>query len=266
MGYMGRGSSSSGGNNSSDNSHSSSRGNGIGLTSLFVSGMLYSSDEDYDERRRREEYYNDPRNRLFVIAQVISFVVIIIILALSYLYSYKSPIIDPIASLKSNVLNIHTISIFGLLVSTMLTNYFSKDRNALIKRLFFILILAVLVLMISLVVKLDMNTKYTEEKFSQIYVEEYANKDSIIREDYKEDIMSVAFGSGLANNKEYFVKECVKLYNLFNIKTYILIGLNLLLIVLEVHQISKAIKLKKKKDEIDLENKVLFDDVQNVKY
>lgn len=259
MGYMGRGRSSSGGNNSSDNSHSSSRGNGIGLTSLFVSGMLYSSDEDYDERRRREEYYNDPRNRLFVIAQVISFVVIIIILALSYLYSYKSPIIDPIETLKSNVLNIHTASIFGLVLATMLTNYFSKDRNALIKRLFFILMLAVLVLMASLIVKLDMNTKYTEEKFTQIYDEEFADKKSIYKED---NIMTFA----PVDDRAYFIKECVKLYNLFNIKTYILIVLNVVLIGIEINQVSKAIKLKKKKDEIDLENKVLFDDVQNVKY
>ena len=51
--------------------------------------------------------------------------------------------------------------------------------------------------------------------------------------------------------KEYYIDECVKLYDIFKAKTYGILGLHLLLNVLLIYQISKVIKIKSKKERLN---------------
>lgn len=58
----------------------------------------------------------------------------------------------------------------------------------------------------------------------------------------------------------------MKLYNIFEIKTYGILGIHLLLNILFIYQISKVLKLRDKKDKINKDDLVLLDEEQHVKY
>ena len=69
----------------------------------------------------------------------------------------------------------------------------------------------------------------------------------------------------LKTEREYFVDECVKLYNIFNIKTYGIIILNVLLVALLIYQVLKISGMQDKKDRLEKDDAVLFDEEEDVK-
>lgn len=72
-------------------------------------------------------------------------------------------------------------------------------------------------------------------------------------------------GISLKTEKEYYIDECMKLYNIFKIKSYGTLGLHGILIGLLLYQMLKVQKIKNKKDKLDKDDLVLFDEEQNVK-
>ena len=51
----------------------------------------------------------------------------------------------------------------------------------------------------------------------------------------------------MKTEKEYYIDECVKAYNIFSIRMYVLVGINVLLIILLIYQIFKASKIQEKR-------------------
>lgn len=60
--------------------------------------------------------------------------------------------------------------------------------------------------------------------------------------------------------KEYYFDECAKAYNIFSIRTYGIIEINILLIILLIYQISKVSKIQEKRDSLSKDNANLFDE------
>ena len=203
-----------------------------------------------------------PLDNTYVIFQMIVTIIIFTTAGITFLYTYKPSIIDPIESTKKILINTYIIITLALLVLTILANYFSKDKNALIKRLIVILLLSVITILVFLGIKANMNSTYTKNKFEQIYNQEYSEQNSD-----SESKIVVSIGEiKIKSEKEYYIDECVKAYNIFSIRMYGIIGLNVLLIILLIYQIPKVSRIQEKRDKLSKDDEILFDEEENVKF
>lgn len=203
-----------------------------------------------------------PLDNTYVIFQMIVTIIIFVTAGITFLSTYKPSIIDPIESTKKILINTYIVITLVLLVLTILANYFSKDKNALIKRLIVILLLSVITILVFLGIKANMNSTYTKNKFEQIYNQEYSEQNSD-----SESKIVVSIGEiKIKSEKEYYIDECVKAYNIFSIRMYGIIGLNVLLIILLIYQIPKVSRIQEKRDKLSKDDEILFDEEENVKF
>ena len=203
-----------------------------------------------------------PLDNTYVIFQMIVTIIIFTTAGITFLYTYKPSIIDPIENTKRILINTYILITLALLVLTILANYFSKDKNALIKRLIVILSLSVITILVFLGIKANMNSTYTKNKFEQIYNQEYSEQNSD-----SESKIVVSIGEiKIKSEKEYYIDECVKAYNIFSIRMYGIIGLNVLLIILLIYQIPKVSRIQEKRDKLSKDDEILFDEEENVKF
>ncbi len=248
MAYMGRGGFSTlgGGRGSNDNNNNDNRNN---------------ERMNYDSGFFRMYYYI-PLDNTYVIFQMIAAIIIFIIAGITFLATYKPSVIDPIENIKRIVMNTHIILILALLTLTLLANYFSKDKNALIKRLIVILLLSIITMLVFLGIKANMDSTYNKNEFEQIYEQEYSGTNS----DTKSKIDIGLTGMKIKSEKEYYIDESIKAYNIFSIRMYGVIGLNILLIVLLIYQIFKVSKIQEKRDRLNKDDAILFDQEENIKF
>ena len=203
-----------------------------------------------------------PLDNTYVIFQMIVTIIIFITAGITFLSTYKPSIIDPIENTKKILINTYILITLALLVLTILANYFSKDKNALIKRLIVILSLSVITILVFLGIKANMDLTYTKNKFEQIYNQEYSGQTS-----NSESKIVVSIGEiKIKSEKEYYIDECVKAYNIFSIRMYGIIGLNVLLIILLIYQIPKVSRIQEKRDKLSKDDEILFDEEENVKF
>ncbi len=189
-------------------------------------------------------------------------IIIFITAGITFLSTYKPSIIDPIENTKRILINTYILITLALLVLTILANYFSKDKNALIKRLIVILSLSVITILVFFGIKANMDSTYTKNKFEQIYNQEYSGQTS-----NSESKIVVSIGEiKIKSEKEYYIDECVKAYNIFSIRMYGIIGLNVLLIILLIYQIPKVSRIQEKRDKLSKDDEILFDEEENVKF
>ena len=95
------------------------------------------------------------------------------------------------------------------------------------------------------------------EFYDEKYVEEKSNVKSRI------DIGLT--GAKLKSDREYYVDKCIEAYNVFSIKMYGLMILNAFLIVLLIYQISKVSKIEEKRNRLNKDDAILYDEEENVK-
>ena len=206
-------------------------------------------------------YYFVPLDNTYVIFQMIATFIILIVGGIAYLTTYDSPIIDPIEDTKNIIMNSHTIIVLALLIITLLVNHLSKDKRALVNRLLVILLITIITLIAFFGIKINMNSTYTNSKFEQIYEEEYKTEES-----KNKKRIDIGFtGVNIKEEKEYFIDECVKMYNIFNIKTYGIIIVNTLLVALLGYQINKVSKIQDKRDRLSRDDAILYDEEEDVK-
>ena len=207
-------------------------------------------------------HYYIPLDNTYVLFQMLVTFIILITIGAVFLFKYKPSIVDPIADMKRTIINIYVIVNVVLLAFILIANPLSKNKNTLIKRLFVLLIISIITFLIFGGIKINLNTMYNKNKFEQIYLQEYG--ESISNAKAKVDL-SLSTGMKIKTEKEYYVDECLKAYNVFSIRMYILTGMNLLLITLLIYQIHKVSKIKEKLDKLSKDDAVLFDEEENVK-
>ena len=210
----------------------------------------------------RRYYYYIPLDNTYVIMQIIIAMIFLIIGGIAYLATYKSTIVDPIENTKNLYMNTYSIINIILLAVTLITNFFSKNKIQLLNRLTGILIISILVMLVFFGIKLNMDMTYDEIRFKQFYTEQnIENKDND-----KTKIDVGLTGVSVKTNEEYYIDECIKLYNIFKIKSYSIIGLNVLIIILLIYQISRISKIQDKKERLSKDDLILFDEEENVKF
>lgn len=249
MAYMGRGGFSSFGGGLGG-------GHGLDNNDNRHNGRMY-----YRGRLIRMYYYI-PLDNTYVIFQMIAAIIIFIIAGITFLTTYKPSVIDPLEETKRIIVNTYIIIDLALVSIILLANYFSKNKNTLIKRLIVILLVAIVTILIFFGIKANLNSTYTESKFEQIYTQENGEKTTDIKSKF-----DVGFtGVKMKTEKEYYIDECVKAYNVFSIRMYVLVGINVLLIILLIYQIFKASKIQEKRDRLSKDDAILFDEEENMKF
>lgn len=199
-------------------------------------------------------YYYIPVDNTYVIFQIIVAIIIFAVAGITFLTTYKPAVIDPIENIKRIILNTYIILLLVLVSITILLNYFSKDKNALIKRLIAVLALSTITLVVLCGIKLKLDSTYTESKFESIYREKNGKQTSDIKTKFNVGLTSMQ----MKTEKEYYVDECVNAYNVFTIRMYGIMGLNILLIILLLYQISKISKIQGKRDKLSKDDEILF--------
>lgn len=186
---------------------------------------------------------------------------IIIIGIIIYLITYKAKIIDPIESIKKTYISISCITICVLLMITLLVTIFSKNKKSLLKRSVVLFSIALVTTMIIIGIRINMDNKYSKAKFEQIYDEQNID-DSGEKTRIKISITEIGFIS----ERDYFIEECVKIYKMFQTKTYGIFALYIMLDILLIYQVVKVLKIKENLDKIAKDDIVLFDEEENIKF
>lgn len=210
----------------------------------------------------RRAYYYIPLDNTYVIMQIIVTFIILIVGVIAFLTTYKSTIVDPIEGTKKLFINIHLIILGIFLTITLIVNLFSKSKESLLKRLLIVSGLSVVIMLIFCGIKLNLDVTYTESKFEQFYLER--NTDESSSEKNRIDLGIT--GVSVKTEKEYYIDECMKLYNIFKIKSYGTLGLHMLLNILLIYQIIRVQDIQNKRKKIDKDDLILFDEEQNVKF
>ncbi len=247
MAFMGRGGASFGGAGGEINT-----GNNVGTrqTRMYRRGSFIRL------------YYFIPLDNTYVIFQMVATFLILIVGLVTILATYKSPVIDPIASFKKIVLYSYIAIDIFLISFIFLANYNSKDKISLIRKLIAILFIALFTFVAFLCVKLNANSIYNKSKFEQIYMEQN-NEDTT---DSRTKFALSLEGMKMETKKEYFVDECLKAYKVFSIRMLTIFGVNLLIVVLLIYQIIKVIQIQEKREQLDKNDAILFDEEQNCRY
>ena len=214
----------------------------------------------------RRFYYYVPLDNTYVIMQIIVTFIILIVGVLAFIITYKSTIIDPIENIKKLFINIHLIIIAIFLGLTFIINYSSKDKSTLLKRLFIFSIISIITMIIFFGIKLGLDATYTKEKFKMFYSEQNIEDESSKNDILKQKIDIGITGVSLKTEKEYYVDECLKLYGIFKTKAYGTLALHLLLNILLIYQVLKVSKLQEKKEKMNKDDAILFDEEQNIKF
>lgn len=207
-------------------------------------------------------YYYVPLDNTYVIMQMIVAFIILIVGIVSFIIGYQSTIVDPIENTKKLFINTHLIIIGILLAVTLIINFFSKNQAVLIKRLVIIFAISIIMMLTFLGIRLNLDATYTKERFEQFYTEQNISESSKTKS--KIDIGIT--GMSLKTEKEYYIDECMKLYNIFQAKTYGTLGIHLLLNLLLIYQIVRVSNIQGKKDKLNKDDLILFDEEQNIKY
>lgn len=115
--------------------------------------------------------YYVPLDNTYVKIQTIVTFFIIIVCAITYIFTYKSTIVDPIEDVKVVFINMYLIMIGILLVAIIVANFLSKSEKIIVERLSVILVISILIMMLFLGFKLYMDRIYTKNSFEQFYQE-----------------------------------------------------------------------------------------------
>ena len=214
----------------------------------------------------RRFFYYIPLDNTYVIMQMIVTFIILIVGVISFLTTYKSTIIDPIENIKKIFINAHLIVIAVFLGITFIINYSSKNESTLIKRLIIFSIISIITMIIFFGIKLNFDATYTKEKFEVLYSGQNIEDESSQNDISKQKIDIGITGLSIKTENEYYVDECLKLYGIFKTKTYGTLALHLLLNILLIYQVLKVSKLQGKKEKINKNDAILFDEEQNIKF
>lgn len=224
------------------------------------------TDREHGNWFRNYRYYGRfyqyiPLDNTYVIMQMIATFIILIVGGLTFLITYKSTIIDPIESTKNLFINAHLITIGVLLGLMLAVNFVSKNASTIVKRIVIVCLVSILSLVVFFGIKINLDTTYTRNRFEQFYIETNGNETS----EKKTKVDIGLTGVSLKTEKEYYVDECMKLYSIFQTKTYGMFAIHLLLSILLIYQAIKVSKIENKKNKLSKDDLILYDEEENVK-
>ena len=208
-------------------------------------------------------YYVIHYDKNFLIIEIIISMFVLLLAGLIYLYGYNVNFNDPISSIKDNMLKIQLIQMpitLGLAGALM---FICKNRKKLIKSLRIVAVISMVASIIFTGIKIYMDNKYNDEKFGEFY-EQYEKNNSTYS-----DTASVSVtikGVSILNSKEDYVSKCKGSYMRFSIKQAIYLIFNILIALVIFYLIYRISYIESKRERLQKDDIVLFDEEENVKF
>lgn len=203
-------------------------------------------------------------DKTYIAIELISYLIILLIAIVAFLYGTNSTFFDPIASVKSNFLIGQLICIGITILATVLASFFTKSsKENLITYLRIIAIASIIISIIFVFIKINYNSNYNENTFEQYY-EQYEKQ-----KDPKEERNNLNIGiSGLSivDSKTSYIEQSKSSYTTFTIKSSLYIALQILIGLIIFYLSYRLSSMEKKKNNVTKDDAVLFDNETNVKY
>lgn len=230
-------------------------------------------DKNKDNENLKRKYYDEGYwyrrgynyitiDKSYLAMEMILVLIILITGAITLFITYKTTIIDPIEHTKRLFVNMYLVAIGILMVAILVVNFLSKEKEILIKRLFGILAVSIMAMLIFLIVKLDLDEKYNENRFEQYYIEQNVDQETNSKVPKSKIDVSIT-GMGIKTEKEYYISECLRLYKMFNAKVYVILGINILLDCLIIYQIYRIYSVQEKKKKLSKDDLIFYEKEEN---
>lgn len=204
-------------------------------------------------------------DKTFVAIELISTFFILLLVSSIYLFTYKLPFEDPIATIKSNFLTAQLISIvISIIVSGLVTFFTKSSKEKLIKNLRIVALVSMLTVIIFWGIKLNINSKYNENTFGKLY-EQYEQTNNINSKN--SNTISIGLtGVKISSLKETYIDESIKAYHIFSVKSILYMIIHILVVILLFYLSYRLSYIERKKEKLAKDDAILFDEEENVKF
>ena len=206
--------------------------------------------------------YYIPLDNTYVLMQMFTTFVIAVFAILFFLFNYKTEINDSIMMQKKVYQYSYLIILVGLFLLNIVFNLTSKEEKKLFKRITYLLVTSICIMMVFFTVRLIFDSKYDKEYFTKEYSVRYGNT---AENNKKDKLAMTSLGAEFTSNKEKYLSECNKLYTIFKVKSYGLLAFNFILSLLLMYEIIKIQKMIIRKDSLEKDDVVVYDEEENVK-
>ena len=206
--------------------------------------------------------YYIPLDNTYVLMQMCTVFIMAAFAIFFFLFNYKTEINDSIMMQKKVYQYSYLIILVGLFLLNIVFNLTSKEEKKLFKRITYLLITSICIMMVFFTVRLVFDSKYDKNYFIKEYNTTYGNTEE---NNKKDKISMTSLGAEFSSNKEMYLSECNKLYTIFKIKTYGLLAFNFLLSILLMYEIVKIQKMITRKNSLEKDDVVVYDEEENVK-
>ncbi len=189
------------------------------------------------------------------IINLILTVIVFITAAIVFLVTYKSGVPDPIENIKNIFLSTYLIIILAIIVILILVRFNAPNDIVLVRRLKILFAISMAIIVIFLGIKMALDIKYSNgEGFKKIYEEQHMGEEE---NDMANKLSIDLNGIDLLTDKDFYIKECQKSYNIFRVKVAIMLGLHMLINIVMLYKILKIDSTKKvltKHDKVVFKN------------
>lgn len=195
--------------------------------------------------------------------EALALIIIFLTCAISYILIYKPKINDPIEGVKNIYLGAQLIIMLISGTLFILAKTFSKNKESLIKYLKIIILLSFVVIVVLIGININMNNSYNKEEY---FAKKYEEEMFYEKNPNKQYLNFGMQGVQLLGEKETYINQNMEAYKYFKIKTVISFCLQILIVILNVKTLFKVIKQEEKADRLNKDDKILYDEEENVKY
>lgn len=211
--------------------------------------------------------YTIPMDNVYVIMQMIMFFLLLIVSFIYFITTKKAGVVDTIEDVKSIYINAYLISMVVIFVLTAIA-YAGKKAAKRALRICIVLLISVITMCTFFFIRCNFDSKYNAVYFDEIYQSEHPEEQNTKKDSfYSKKIIDVKLtGAELKTEKEYYTSENLDMYNIFKIKTYIILGAHLIINILLFLQIIKISKMDDRREQLEKDDAIVYDPEQNVHF
>jgi hypothetical protein len=222
----------------------------------------------------REPYYRGriwfmcviPLDNTYVIMQMIVFFIMLIAFFLFFIFARKSAVTDTIEDVKNLFINLYLVVMALIFVLTAFA-YRNKEKGNRRIMLIAVLVLSLITMFSFFFVRLNLDSQYNSQYFDSVYMSEHPEENTKDKSNLnKKRIDLTLAGPQLKTDAEFYTSECMEMYNIFKVKTYLISGVHLLINILLAMQIIKLMNIDKKREQLEKDDAIVYDPEQNVHF
>ena len=198
-----------------------------------------------------------------VATEVVVSLAVVLLCIIVYLTAGIEVKADPTLAIKSSFLTSQVITLGVTAIIAIVYNLIVKTKEVLIVMLKFLVAISIIILASSIIYKIKMDKTY-DKNFYHSYFKEEAYKEYGDGEEKRVGITIAGIKSTTVEDD--YVQRCMNSYMKFTIKTIILFMAYVVEIGVLIALIVSLCKKEKMKDDIEKDDKILFDDEINCRY